>query len=38
MPSLPSLPTGKIPTGLLQFFAVFAVVGLLTTLWSLASP
>jgi hypothetical protein len=38
MPSLPSLPTGKLPTGLLRFFAVFAVVGLLTTLWSLASP
>lgn len=38
MPSLPSLPTGKIPTGVLRFFAVFAVIGLMTTLWSLASP
>ena len=38
MPSLPSLPTGKIPTGLLRFFAAFAILGLLTTLWSLASP
>ncbi|MET3946702.1 hypothetical protein ABIB49_001400 [Arthrobacter sp. UYCu512] len=38
MPSLPALKTRKLPIGLLRFFAVFAVVGLLTTLWSVASP
>jgi hypothetical protein len=35
---MPPFRIGKLPPGLLRFFAVFAVVGLLATLWSLASP
>lgn len=34
----PPLKTAKLPNWLLRFLAVFAVVGLLTTIWSLASP
>lgn len=34
----PTLKKAKIPKWLVRFLAVFAIVGLLTTIWSLASP